>query len=421
MQAKSLGLILAMACVSGWAGHEQDMQSFQIVWETIRDKHWDLDSTGVDWNAVHDKYQSQAEKAENRAAMRKVINHMIGELGQTHFGLMGGDRFKALESLQADFIGGGGVPGFEIKAIDGRAFITKIDPRSMAAKHGVGLGAEVIRVRSQLMSELVEAVEKAFENSAQRGLYVTRTLNEFVSGPVGSSFELEYSQRGEQTKTELEFEKGHGITQSFGNLPPVSFEYDQRLLDGDIGYVGFNIFLMPLLTEFPKSFKAFKDSKGFIIDLRGNSGGIGYLASGLAGYFVKESGLKLGTMYTKDSHMNFIVVPRHNIQVYDRPLAILIDEGSASTSEIFAAGMRDIERARLFGTRSAGAALPSFIEELPNGDRFQYAFANYISEKGLEIEGTGVEPDEVHPHTVESLAAGRDEALQAAVSWINSQ
>ena len=54
--------------------------------------------------------------------------------------------------------------------------------------------------------------------------------------------------------------------------------------------------------------------------------------------------------------------------------------------------MKDVKRARIFGTRTAGAALPSVISKLPNGDGFQYAIANYISEGGKPLEGNRRDP-----------------------------
>ena len=91
-----------------------------------------------------------------------------------------------------------------------------------------------------------------------------------------------------------------------------------------------------------------------------------------------------------------------------------------STSEIFAGGLKDLKLARVFGTRTPGAALPSTVEVLPNGDRFQYAFANYISVGGKPLEGAGVTPDVETPLTRSVLLEGRDPALDAAVSWIRS-
>ena len=102
-------------------------------------------------------------------------------------------------------------------------------------------------------------------------------------------------------------------------------------------------------------------------------------------------------------------------------LAILVDGLSASTSEILAGGLQDLHRARIFGTHTAGAALPSVIERLPNGDGFQYAIANYISASGKTLEGNGVTPDvEVSPDA-EALRNGKDVVLEAALKWIQAK
>ena len=83
-----------------------------------------------------------------------------------------------------------------------------------------------------------------------------------------------------------------------------------------------------------------------------------------------------------------------------------------------AGGLKDLHRARLFGMPTAGAALPSTIERLPNRDGFQYAIATYVSAGGAALEGAGVTPHvEVIPQRA-ALLAGRDPALDAAVTWI---
>ena len=77
--------------------------------------------------------------------------------------------------------------------------------------------------------------------------------------------------------------------------------------------------------------------------------------------------------------------------------------------------------ARVFGTATAGAALPSTITDLPNGDGFQYAIANYTSYGGDVVEGRGVQPDTAVAPTRNGLLAGHDEVLESAVKWIQSQ
>jgi carboxyl-terminal processing protease len=114
--------------------------------------------------------------------------------------------------------------------------------------------------------------------------------------------------------------------------------------------------------------------------------------------------------------LNYVIFPRP--EPFRGPVAILVDGDSASTSEIFAGGLKDVKRARVFGTKTAGAALPSVIERLPNGDGFQYAIANYISQGGKPLEGIGVIPDEEIRQTRRQLLDGKDAVLDAAVAWI---
>ena len=158
---------------------------------------------------------------------------------------------------------------------------------------------------------------------------------------------------------------------------------------------------------------------GFILDLRGNPGGIGGMAMGVAGLFVSKPDQKLGTMKTRESEAKFFVIPRAD--AFPGPLAILVDDMTGSTSEILAGGLKDLGRARIFGQRSAGAALPSVFERLPNGDGFQYAVANYVSQNGRALEGEGVQPDVEAKPTREALLGGHDPALEAARKWIEDQ
>jgi carboxyl-terminal processing protease len=117
--------------------------------------------------------------------------------------------------------------------------------------------------------------------------------------------------------------------------------------------------------------------------------------------------------------LHFVINPR--LDTFDGPLAILVDGLSISTSEILAGGLQDLKRARIFGTNTAGAALPSQVEKLPNGDAFQYAVADYVSFGGKRLEGAGVKPDvEVRPDR-KMLLAGKDAILEAAVRWISEQ
>jgi carboxyl-terminal processing protease len=96
-----------------------------------------------------------------------------------------------------------------------------------------------------------------------------------------------------------------------------------------------------------------------------------------------------------------------------------MDNTSASTSEVFAGGLQAIGRAHIFGQRSMGAVLPSLMDELPNGDVLQHAFADFVlSETGVRLEGRGVTPDGVVDVARADLLEGHDRVLEAAIEWI---
>ena len=102
-------------------------------------------------------------------------------------------------------------------------------------------------------------------------------------------------------------------------------------------------------------------------------------------------------------------------------MVILVDSMSASTSEIFAAGMQEAGRARVIGRRTMGAALPSFIRELPNGDRLQHAIADLTTAKGRRVEGRGVIPNKTVPLRPKKLFQGADPDLDKAMKWLQRQ
>ncbi len=120
-----------------------------------------------------------------------------------------------------------------------------------------------------------------------------------------------------------------------------------------------------------------------------------------------------GRTKTRFSGYDFWVVPQN--QIFDGKVVILTNSGTGSTSEIFAAGMKDTGRAKIIGEKTAGAVLPATIEKLPTGANFMYAVADYRSPKGVLIEGQGVEPDVEVKLTRQTLLEGRDLQMEEAI------
>ncbi len=243
-----------------------------------------------------------------------------------------------------------------------------------------------------------------------------------MGGAIGDTvaviFMDEMDRPAEKTMI-LEEPKGKKVI--FGNLPPFYLTFRADTLRNDIGYFTFSSFFDPvtLMPAFGNAILAFMRAPGIVIDLRGNPGGIAGMGMGMANWFVEEKNVAMGTMRTRSDTMKLVISPR--ARTYRGPVAILVDGLSGSSSEIFAGGVQGLPRIRIFGSRTAGATLPSLVERLPNGDGFQYAFASYISRNGVELEGEGVHPDvEIRP-TREALLEGRDPTIEAAIDWILDQ
>jgi carboxyl-terminal processing protease len=121
----------------------------------------------------------------------------------------------------------------------------------------------------------------------------------------------------------------------------------------------------------------------------------------------------------KDTELTLIINPRPG--AYTGPVAVLVDGLSLSAAEFFADGMQKSGRAKVFGQRTPGFALPSVIEKLPNGDAIQYVHADYVNSEGERLEGRGVTPDFRIVPDRKQLLDGRDPVLEAAIEWIESR
>jgi len=389
---------------------QSNLASFESVWRTIRDKHWETKPGGLDWEAIHAEYRPRVEAATSTEAARAIMREMIGRLKQTHFAIFPAAVYQVLD---ADG-GGDGWPGFDVRVLDGRLIVTEVrQPQS-----NIKTGWEVLKSNG---TDLAPLVTKLQADPAIHELQLERAVTARLSGQVGATRSMVFAdQNNARVLLDVKLQQPRGELSGFGNLPPQPVWFESKKL-GNTGYIRFNIFLdlVHIMQQFGDAVQQCAHCDGMIIDLRGNPGGIGAMAMGMAGWLVKQTGERLGVMHMRGATLNFFINPR--AEAFEGSVAILVDGSSASTSEIFAGGLKDLGRARIFGTRTAAAALPSVITRLPNGDGFQYAVANYISQGGKPLEGNGVVPDVEVKLSREALLAGHDTVLDAALDWIGKQ
>src|ERR1017187_1304737 len=99
-----------------------NLESFEHVWTTVRDRHWDPALGGLDWKSVHDELLPEVENAASMAAARAAMTHMLERLHQTHFGIVPAEVYGEMKwpgDQSGDDVQGEGDPGIELRVIDG--------------------------------------------------------------------------------------------------------------------------------------------------------------------------------------------------------------------------------------------------------------------------------------------------------------
>lgn len=435
---------------------EVNVETFDFAWRKIADTFWDDSMGGVDWEAVGDELRPRARDAADAAELRLVLQDMLSRLGQSHFGVLPGrgsverplpvddseETGRCTRTLIRAVAGAGGSaasdagPGFDVRFIDSTPVVSRVEPGSSAERQGLRTGLRIVRVENQDLAALEGCLGLESLDPWAAKMVRLRALQGLLHGDAGDPVAVEFADQVGYQST-LELERAHhpdAVEMGFGNLPKMRYLFETEVLEtgaGRVLVVRFNVWLIPVIEAFEAALyggpaEGAPAVDGVLIDLRGNPGGVAGTAVGIAGYLLEEK-VVLGRMKNRRTELNLVVFPRQissagkRIEGFAGPVAVLIDGGSASTSEIFAAGLQDHGRARLFGEPTAAAALPSVIEPMPNGDLLMHAIADFERPSGERVEGRPVEPESPVSPTREGLLAGRDEPREAALAWIVSE
>jgi carboxyl-terminal processing protease len=413
---------------------ELALQTFDSAWSRINSSYYDPNFRGIDWPAVRDELRPRAEAATTIAELRRVLTEMLGRLGESHFAIIPREQVDPLDGASSRGAGPSEADiGVSLRWVEGELLVTDVEPGGAAAAAGIRPGWVVERIDDRDIDRWKTALARAESDVARHGLTVSSVLaaGNLLAGAEGSTVRIRFSD-GEGAVVEREIPRRplRGEPVQFGNLPVMfaHLEHERRPVEGGscIGLIRFNVWMVPLTAQFNRAVDDLAGCRGMVIDLRGNPGGVAGMLMGTAGAFMTES-VPLGVMRTRQGELRFVSNPRRSgadgraRQPFGGPLAVLIDDQSMSTSEVFAAGLQAVGRARIFGVTSPGYALPAMMLRLPTGDVLYHAFANLTDPNGRRIEGAGVVPDVLLPLRRADLLDGRDRILESALSWIASQ
>jgi carboxyl-terminal processing protease len=289
--------------------------------------------------------------------MSKGVESMLSEL-DPYTVYISEDKIESFRTMSTGQYAG---IGASTVSIDGKLFISMIYEGFSAYENGLKIGDEVVTVNGQRIQGL----------SQER-------LTQLIKGQVNTEITLEVIDIDTEQLKQIKFER-EKVT-----IPNVPYG---GMLDDDIAYIKF--------TEFtPNGYKNIKSklqklmkdgAKGVILDLRGNLGGLLDEAVDISNLFI-ETNLEVVHTKGKVDANSFIRKTKYKPLAPDLPLVILVDQMSASASEIVAGTMQDYDRAVLIGQKTYGKGLVQNTRDLPYNSKVKITIAKYYIPSGRCIQ-----------------------------------
>ena len=163
----------------------------------------------------------------------------------------------------------------------------------------------------------------------------------------------------------------------------------------------------------------FNSTDKIIIDLRNNPGGFLHVATDLAGWFLERGDVivieDFGSSDNQEIHK-----ARGNSRFRDHEIVILINEGTASASEILAGALQDYGYATIIGEQTFGKGSVQEYYELPDGSALKITVAEWLTPFGRSINEVGITPDIEVEYTIENYEAGETPQLDAAIDFLTA-
>lgn len=302
------------------------------------------------------------DKIDQTALEEGIYKGMVAGVGDPYTTYMDKIQFEDFQTETSGRYAGIGV----VVSVDEKdQLITVVSPfeGSPGAKAGLLPGDKIIKVNDFEVTgeDLEEAVS-------------------MMKGPAGTKVKVTIYRKDELKTFEVD------ITRANIDYPTVS----HRMLDDNIGYIRIISFDQVTYDQFMSAYKDLKskDQKGLIIDLRNNPGGLLSIVTKIADEILPEGMI----VYTEDKSgkKESYVSDANELKV---PLVLLVNENSASASEILSGAVKDHNKGKLVGTTTFGKGLVQSIYPLGDGSAIKITISKYYTPSGVCIQGIGIEPD----------------------------
>ena len=337
------------------------------------------------WNLVHQNYVDQP--VDDTALMRGAITGMMQALGDQHSTYMDPEDYKqANESLEGSYEG----IGAYVDTTTDYLTITSPIPGSPAEAAGLLPGDKIIAIDGEDMTGIdAELVRRK------------------VLGPAGTTIALTVLRDGEDAPLEFSIKRAKITIASASG----------KMLEGNIAYFQVTTFGSNTMPELNAAIQELmpQEPKAIILDLRNNGGGYLQTSVEVASQFIGE-GVVLYEQYGDGTRTTYEVIPGGAATDTKIPMIVLINEGSASASEIVAGALQDTGRAKLLGTVSYGkGSVQNWIPLTGDNGAVRITIAKWLTPNEKTIHKIGLTPDYPVELTEDDRKADKDPQLDEAV------
>lgn len=342
------------------------------------------------WKILKDKFVD-AGKVNNQALVYGAISGMLNSLKDPHTVFMPPiDAKKFNEDISGEFSG----IGAEIGIRNDQLVVISPLKETPAEKAGLKAGDKILKI----------------DDKDTYGLAVDEAVK-LIRGPKQTKVVLTISRDGWEKAQEII------IIRDTIQVPTLDFE----MKENGIAYFHLYNFYENAPLLFYKSVvkAAVNNPKGIILDLRNNPGGYLEIAVNLAGWFLNSGNLVVSEEYRSGNKDEFKA--NGNGFFKDMPMVVLINEGSASASEILAGALRDNRNIKLIGKKSFGKGTVQELQQLKDGSSIKITIAHWLTPNGQLIDKNGIKPDYEVSISEEDAKNSKDPQLEKAIEILKSQ
>lgn len=342
------------------------------------------------WEAWHEIEQNYVDpNFDYQKMVYGAISGMVSSLGDPYTTFFDPDETKGfLEDVSGRFEG----VGMEIGIRDNQLQVVAPIEGTPAEKAGLRPGDKIIKIGDAV------AVDITIEEAVA-----------LIRGDKGTEITLTIMRDGWDSTKEFKLKRAVIIVPSIkmelleNNIAYIKLYHFSENSDRDFSKVGFDILNSP--------------AKKIILDLRSNPGGYLERAQDIAGWFLERDKVVVIEDFGNEKDKEYYLA-KGNSKFTDYPLVVLINEGSASASEILAAALRDNRNVQLIGETSFGKGSVQTLHNLTDGSSLKITIAKWLTPNGNLIADKGLEPDVKVEMTEDDWTNGKDPQLDKAIEII---